>query len=171
MNWLVAYLGLAALWAGAATAALALLFRLWKRPLKRGTTTTVGLSLFFLLLTQHPFPDPDVLRCPAPGTEPLLRPFGTLIRHFDAWRHQGAGALLSVGPLSAAANLLLCMAIGGSLAQRTGRFEVALALGLALTLSAELSQITGLWGLYPCPYRQFDVDDIILNLTGTVAGF
>jgi glycopeptide antibiotics resistance protein len=38
-------------------------------------------------------------------------------------------------------------------------------------LAVELTQLTGIWGLYPCPYRQFDVDDLILNTTGVVIGF
>ena len=43
--------------------------------------------------------------------------------------------------------------------------------GFGLSLTVELTQLTGLWGLYPCPYRQFDVDDLILNTTGVALGF
>ncbi|MDO4290659.1 MAG: NAD(P)H-hydrate epimerase [Eggerthellaceae bacterium] len=45
-----------------------------------------------------------------------------------------------------------------------------LALGFAATLSFELSQLTGLWGLYEHPYRLFDVDDLIVNTAGALLG-
>ena len=48
---------------------------------------------------------------------------------------------------------------------------MALAMALGLTLFIETAQLTALFGLYPCPYRQFDVDDLILNVAGILAGF
>lgn len=47
----------------------------------------------------------------------------------------------------------------------------AFVLGFALSLFYEVTQVTGIYGLYTCPYRLFDVDDLILNSTGTLAGF
>jgi len=47
---------------------------------------------------------------------------------------------------------------------------VVVPLGFGLSLLIELTQLTGNWGLSLCPYRQFDVDDIILNTTGTIVG-
>lgn len=46
-----------------------------------------------------------------------------------------------------------------------------LLIGFAVTLSFELSQLTGLWGLYEHPYRLFDVDDLITNTLGAMTGF
>ncbi|MGN0037538.1 MAG: NAD(P)H-hydrate epimerase [Coriobacteriales bacterium] len=46
-----------------------------------------------------------------------------------------------------------------------------LLLGLACTLFFELTQLTGDWGLYPVPYRLFDVDDLIANTTGAMLGY
>jgi glycopeptide antibiotics resistance protein len=34
-----------------------------------------------------------------------------------------------------------------------------------------VAQLTGIWGLYPCAYRQFNVDDLMLNAIGVVVGF
>ena len=48
---------------------------------------------------------------------------------------------------------------------------MALLIGMATTLLFETSQLTGLFGLYAHPYRLFDVDDLILNTTGTMLGF
>ncbi|WP_313804663.1 VanZ family protein [Cytobacillus sp.] len=47
----------------------------------------------------------------------------------------------------------------------------ALALGFALSLFYELTQVTGIYGIYTCPYRLFDVDDLMLNSTGALFGF
>ena len=40
-----------------------------------------------------------------------------------------------------------------------------------LSLFFEITQLTGLYGIYPRPYRLFDVDDLILNALGGIVGF
>src|SRR5699024_12722265 len=35
----------------------------------------------------------------------------------------------------------------------------------------EITQLTGVYGIYNCPYRIFDVDDLLLNSTGALVGF
>jgi glycopeptide antibiotics resistance protein len=47
---------------------------------------------------------------------------------------------------------------------------VATASGLALSLLIELTQKTGVWHLYSCAYRLFDVDDLIVNTLGATVG-
>jgi len=42
--------------------------------------------------------------------------------------------------------------------------------GFAVTCVIELTQYTGLWHIYPCAYRMFDVDDIMLNTAGALIG-
>lgn len=44
-------------------------------------------------------------------------------------------------------------------------------IALATTFAFELTQITGIYGAYPCPYRTFDVDDLILNASGAMLGY
>jgi len=39
-----------------------------------------------------------------------------------------------------------------------------------LSLFFELTQLSGLYGIYPRPYRLFDVDDLIVNTTGGLVG-
>ena len=46
-----------------------------------------------------------------------------------------------------------------------------LVIGALVSLFFEVSQLTGLFGLYAYPYRLFDVDDLILNAFGTLVGF
>lgn len=40
-----------------------------------------------------------------------------------------------------------------------------------LSLFFELTQLSGLYGIYPRPYRLFDVDDLMLNTLGGTIGF
>lgn len=47
----------------------------------------------------------------------------------------------------------------------------ALALSFSLTLFYEVTQVTGIYGIYNCAYRIFDVDDLMLNTTGALLGF
>lgn len=51
------------------------------------------------------------------------------------------------------------------------RWWQALLLGFGLTLFFELSQFTGLFGIYEHAYRLFDVDDLITNTAGAMLGF
>ena len=47
---------------------------------------------------------------------------------------------------------------------------VATAIGFAVSLLIELTQLTGVWGAYPCAYRLFDVDDLMTNTIGAFLG-
>jgi VanZ family protein len=47
---------------------------------------------------------------------------------------------------------------------------VATALGFAVSLLIEVTQLTGVWGVYPCAYRLFDVDDLLTNTVGAFLG-
>ncbi|PFK46394.1 permease [Bacillus cereus] len=42
---------------------------------------------------------------------------------------------------------------------------------LCLSLFFELTQVTGLYGIYNCAYRLFDVDDLFLNTLGGAVGY
>jgi glycopeptide antibiotics resistance protein len=48
--------------------------------------------------------------------------------------------------------------------------KTALA-GFLFSLLCEITQITGLFFIYPAPYRIFDVDDLIINTLGAVVGY
>ncbi|MBP2477115.1 hypothetical protein JOF53_005987 [Crossiella equi] len=52
---------------------------------------------------------------------------------------------------------------------RRGLFACVL-LGLGISLLIELTQLTGVWWIYPCAFRVFDVDDLITNTLGTGIG-
>ena len=51
------------------------------------------------------------------------------------------------------------------------RFLPSVLLGLAASLLIEVSQLTGLFGIYPYAYRCCDVDDVITNTLGAALGW
>lgn len=50
-------------------------------------------------------------------------------------------------------------------------FKQTLLIIISVSLFFEITQLTGLYGLYNPPYRLFDIDDLILNTIGGVVGF
>jgi glycopeptide antibiotics resistance protein len=69
-------------------------------------------------------------------------------------------------------NVVLFLPLGAYLRlylQRRGVPTVVLT-GFAVSLLIECTQLTGNWFLFPCPYRLFDVDDLITNTLGTALG-
>lgn len=68
-------------------------------------------------------------------------------------------------------NLLLFVPLGflaRAVFKRNLLVSAAVALGVSLFI--ELSQFTGLWGIFPCAYRIFDVDDLMVNTAGGLVG-
>ena len=51
------------------------------------------------------------------------------------------------------------------------RWYLVIFLGLAISLTIETAQLTGGFGIYPCSYRLFDVDDLLLNTCGGLIGY
>ncbi|WP_030149729.1 VanZ family protein [Mycetocola saprophilus] len=49
-------------------------------------------------------------------------------------------------------------------------FFVSTLLGFALSLLIETTQLTAVWGLFPRPYRVFDVGDLATNTLGALLG-
>jgi hypothetical protein len=171
--WVVGFVGGALLYAAAGVLVVLLILRLAGRFPGWRVVPVLFTTLFFVFLTQHPFPDPGTLVCPVPTAEPRLRPFNfwpTFVRLYE----QGAGIADWMGNRMVAStvmNLVVCLVIGLTLARHTARLWVALGFGMALTLAVELTQLTGFWGLYACAYREFNVDDLIVNVIGVVGGF
>lgn len=51
------------------------------------------------------------------------------------------------------------------------RWWQAMVAGFLTSLLFEVTQVTGIYGIYAHPYRLFDVDDLIVNTTGALVGF
>lgn len=71
-------------------------------------------------------------------------------------------------------NVLLLMPLGVYIRyfwQKRAFWKHAFVAGFGLSLFFEVTQLTGLYGYFSCPYRLFDVDDLMLNTSGAVIGF
>ena len=129
------------------------------------TTTVYGLALWTYTLL--PLPDSRDFTC----REPITR-VSTLVDGIRAYPHD---TLLDLARnpmvLQIVLNVVLFVPLGVLLRVRARRgVLVAGSVGLAVSLLIELTQYTGIWGLYPCAYRYFDVGDLIANPTGAVVG-
>lgn len=71
-------------------------------------------------------------------------------------------------------NILLLFPLGVYLRyyfKKRSKWYYALISGFFLSLFFEVTQRTGIFGIYECPYRLFDVDDLIMNTLGAVSGY
>lgn len=85
---------------------------------------------------------------------------------------QYTGVLRNPAVQQGAFNVVLFLPLGAFLRlyfRRRGVPTVILT-GFLVSLLIECTQRTGNWFLFPCPYRLFDVDDLITNTLGTALG-
>lgn len=125
--------------------------------------------VYFLAIwtyTLLPLPDPGALVCV--GTNLNIGEFVTDIRRaVDAPGNTLTNPLV----LQLVLNVLLFVPLGFFLRVLGNRgIFVAFLVGFALSAFIETTQLTGVWGLYPCAYRVFDVDDMLTNTSGAVLG-
>lgn len=124
-------------------------------------------SLAIWSYTLLPVPDAAGYSCAGMQLDPLQAL--TDIRSFDT---DGPRALLTnPAVLQLAFNVLLFMPLGFLLRTLFTRGAVVATIaGFGVSLLVEFTQFTGIWGLYPCAYRLFDVDDLIANTLGALLG-
>ena len=140
---------------------------------RRRDLPVLWVLFFFLTLTQYPFPDWAATSCPMPYMEPRFWPgssVGHVIGQIEAWGWKVAFFKDRTVP-TAVMNFAICWALGLAAAFQ-GRLSnrAILILGAVMTLTVEFTQLTGTWGLFPCAYRKFDADDLVLNFAGVAAG-
>ncbi len=142
-------------------------------------TVVIYAFAFFVLaayaLTLLPLPPitPDFCQLYS-DARPLWTPFHMFRDIAEAYREQGSITAVLTGTvfLQFFLNFLLLMPLGFFL-RYLFRFSflAVLVASLLMSLSFEVTQLTGIYGLYPCPYRVFDVDDLILNTAGSLVGY
>lgn len=119
-----------------------------------------------------PMPDPASLRHPAPMNLVPLQWWSDMMTELNS-SHAGLRGLLTNSALLVRVfNIALTVPLGVYLRRwfKRGLLFTAVA-GFGLSLLFELTQLTALWGLYPMPYRTFDVDDLTANTLGAVLGW
>lgn len=133
----------------------------------------IALIAIFISITHLPWPGPDWDGCGAPTTRPVVKPFRFIAAIERDWRGDLTFAewVRQMMMSTTALNLHACIAIGAAIALCARKWWVPALTGLTMTALVETSQITGFFGIAPCPWRQFDVDDMILNASGVMIGF
>lgn len=100
-----------------------------------------------------------------------LEPFATIREIADRPGAGLAGLVHDPAFLQVALNVLLFVPLGFYVRWILHRgFVVTTVLGALTSLLIETTQGTGVWHLYPCAYRLFDVDDLIVNTLGALLG-
>ncbi|OWJ84106.1 hypothetical protein CDV52_09495 [Haematobacter missouriensis] len=170
---IASYLGTALVYAAVVTGGVALLLRLFGRRASRSALLLILASLFLVALALYPFPDRATFTCTPHSVHTQLTPF-SFLPAFTRLIDTGAPFSAWVSNLTVSStimNYLICIVIGLALARVTQRWLLAAGFAAFLTLAIEITQLTGNWGIYPCPYRLFDVDDLMLNFAGVMTGF
>lgn len=117
--------------------------------------------------TLLPFPATREITCVPLQTVPFM--FVNDIAHFGVG---SVGALMqNPAVVQVALNVVLFMPLGWFIRHLVGRgIVVATLTGFVVSMLIEVTQVTGIWGLYSCAYRVFDVDDLIANTAGALIG-
>lgn len=114
--------------------------------------------------TLVPLPEPGAQQCLDGGARVQLLPF-----HFVARLSGGDPAMDVLAQV--ALNVALFVPLGVLLRRWWGvSWARAAAVGALVSLGVETTQLTGVWFVYDCAHRVFDVDDLLANVTGTVLG-
>lgn len=128
-----------------------------------------GFLVYFFAIwvyTLLPLPDPDALSCVGAILDPR-----TVVEDIRVGLAAGGNPLTSPQILQLVFNVLLFIPLGFFVRVLLGRgFLVTVAIGFGVSLFIETTQLTGVWGVYPCAYRFFDVGDLLTNTTGALVG-
>ncbi|MFB3978294.1 VanZ family protein [Microbacterium proteolyticum] len=133
------------------------------------TVLWAGAAVYFWAIwtyTLVPVPQSDDYRCVGRN----LRPF-EFVDEIRAAVAVSGRYLTDPVVLQVALNVLLFVPLGFFLRVLGGRgILVAGLVGLGVSGLIETTQLTGVWGVFPCAYRVFDVDDLIANTSGALIG-
>ncbi|MFI5734859.1 VanZ family protein [Kribbella sp. NPDC051587] len=150
-------------------------YRTYRRRGELGFWPTVlafGSLLYGLALVAYvlfPIPAIDAAWCSAHTalTHPQLNP----LQFVDDIAKYHSSLLANPAVQQLVFNVFLFIPLGAYLRHYTRRGPLTIvAIGLGVSLAIELTQLTGNWFLFRCPYRLFDVDDLLTNTVGTALG-
>ncbi|MFJ6738020.1 VanZ family protein [Streptomyces sp. NPDC091279] len=134
-----------------------------------------ALTAFCMTIVPLPKPSTNVCKAFPTFAEPQLTP-GVVVS--DLWKEAHHRVAVDALVLYNSAfwqtvfNLILLLPLGVLVRIHFRRGAVAAtAAGFAGSLFFELTQYSGLWGLYDCPYRLFAVDDLVVNTAGAALGW
>ncbi|MFV0484925.1 MAG: VanZ family protein [Candidatus Saccharimonadales bacterium] len=120
-------------------------------------------ALGLVAFTLYPLPSDPAAFCNSNSLQPQLNPF----QFISDMQHSGLQALMQIG-----ANIIFFVPLGIALRNIFGlKLIPTILISFAVSLTIETAQLTGIFGVYPCAYRLFDVDDLIFNTLGALIGF
>ncbi|MBU5298848.1 VanZ family protein [Clostridium sporogenes] len=133
------------------------------------------ISAFYLVIL--PLPPQDYV--PEFIVRPQLQPFnfiGDFIREYKSLINSGYkpifAALKNRGFWQVSFNIILLTPLGFFLKYAYKKsFKKTLMIVFCTSLFFEVTQLTGIFGIYKYAYRLFDVDDLILNTSGGIMGY
>ena len=146
----------------------------------RGWSAVLTVVSFFyfaglVAFTLFPIPDQSGAYCAAREGMSYwqLIPFASMGGIVSETAGVGFPAVLRTGVfLQVFFNVILLLPLGALLAYRYRRsLGATVLIGLGVSLFIETTQGTGAWGLFPCPYRLADVDDLLTNTAGVAIGW
>lgn len=125
--------------------------------------------------TMFPLPDETADFCTKRSTFDYWQtvPFESLNDIQAQYQATGLAATLTSGVfLQVVFNIIFFVPLGILLAHRWRRgLLFSAGVGALVSLAIESTQGTGIWGIYSCPYRLADVDDLMTNTAGAVIGW
>lgn len=128
----------------------------------------VGAAIYAFAIwtyTLMPLPASDDFRCVGLNLNPL-----DIVDEISAGL-ASSNPLTSPHILQLVLNVLLFLPLGFFVRVLAGRgFFVTVLIGFLTSLLVELTQLTGVWGVYHCAYRLFDVVDLGTNTLGAALG-
>ncbi|WP_293698309.1 VanZ family protein [uncultured Agrococcus sp.] len=169
--------GLAFLGAGFVAFVIALPYLIihWRRTGTFGWGSTIilfGSIVYAFALagyTMLPFPGDWAETCSHPMRS-NLRPGGFVDDIRDALDGTSTASLRQV-VAQLGLNVLLFIPLGVFVQQLvTKRWFLTVVAGAAVSLLIEVTQLTAAFGLFPCQWRVFDADDLIMNTAGAAIG-
>ena len=120
-------------------------------------------ALGLVSFTLYPMPDDPIAFCAAYQLSPELNPLKAII---DI-RTEGMSAVLQL-----VMNIAFFVPFGVFARILFGwKFWSSVLGSFALSLMVETAQLTGAFGLYPCSYRLFDANDLVVNTLGGMVGY
>ncbi|WEV59018.1 VanZ family protein [Bifidobacterium sp. ESL0728] len=119
-------------------------------------------ALGLVTFTLYPMPDDPAKYCLTHAHHPQLNVMQFMTDLATGGKNAALQLLL---------NIIFFIPLGFALSRwARWKFYAVIPVGFLVSLFIETSQLTGVWGIYPCAYRQFDVDDLLTNTLGAIIG-
>ena len=136
---------------------------------------------FFLTLLPLPTIQQVLNRKPVPFNHNLfnniqtaMKTAGFVASDTGTWFHAANWKIFITSPMlfQIIANIVMQMPLGFYLRYYfRASWKKALGIGFLVSLFYEMTQLSGVWGIYPYAFRCSDVDDLMNNTLGCIIGF